>query len=194
MPQVLDFFFFTGSTYTYLTVNRIEALAAQAGVTVRWRPYNLRALAVPGIKFFPDGAPKTRYMWRDLERRAKRYGMPFTAPPPYPVDPDLKALRIATVAAVDGWCAPLMKAQYAAWFLHGKAPGVDQNTEETLASLGHKPAEVLERALSDETTAMLEREVADARGFGIWGSPHFVVGQEMFWGDDRLEDALDWAR
>src|SRR5215210_8022041 len=105
MAQALDFFFFPGSTYTYLTANRIEVVAQDAGVPLRWRPFSVRAvMREMNNTPFPEGSPKTRYMWRDIERRAARYGIPFMRPSRYPVDPDQQTLRIALVAADEGWC------------------------------------------------------------------------------------------
>ncbi len=191
----ISFFYFPGSAYTYLTVNRIEARAREAGVTVRWRPYNLRLfLRESGTVPFPSGSSKERYMWRDLERRARRLNVPYTSPPPYPVDPDLKALRVAKLAALEGWAPEFMKAHYRAWFLDGKPPGVGTNTEYVLVGLGHDPQSVLARAEADEVTKRIDSEVAEARRLGLFGSPHFIVGDEVFWGDDRLEEALAWAK
>ncbi|MBM0204444.1 DsbA family protein [Micromonospora sp. STR1s_5] len=193
MPE-MDFWFFHGSTYTYLTVNRIEEAAGRAGISVRWRPYNLRVfLRETGVTFFPPGSSKAEYMWRDLERRAERLGIPFNGRPPYPVDPDLKAFRVATLAAREGWAPAYMKAHYRSWFLDGKAPGAEEHTEEVLDSLGRDSQAVLAATHTDEITALIDAEVAEARRLKLWGSPHFVVGGEVFWGDDRLEDALEWA-
>ncbi len=84
----LDFYYFPASTYTYLTVNRIEERAAKAQVDVRWRPYNLRLfLRETGTTPFPRGSAKEQHMWRDLERRAERLDIPFTAPLPTPSIP-----------------------------------------------------------------------------------------------------------
>jgi 2-hydroxychromene-2-carboxylate isomerase len=96
----LDFCFFTGSTYTYLTVNRIEHLAHEAGVLVHWRPFNLRViLNETGMTPFPSDTAKRRYMWRDIQRRATSLGIPYAQKPQYPVDPTLISLRVAMIAA-----------------------------------------------------------------------------------------------
>lgn len=195
MAQMLDFFFFTGSTYTYLTVNRIEHVAEDAGVQVRWRPFSVRAIMREmGNIPFPEGSPKTRYMWRDIERRAARYGIPFASPPPYPVDPDQQALRVALAAADEGWCPAFLKESYRAWFLEKKAPGVGSNTVEVIKAVSRDPDEVIARADSPEMHEAVLRETQAARELGIFGSPTFAVGDEIFWGDDRLEDAIAFAK
>ncbi|WIJ25824.1 DsbA family protein [Devosia sp. RR2S18] len=104
MPGTLDVFYFPGSTYTYLSALRGAALAEQSGLILRWRPFNVRAIMVEmdNIPFAKKPA-KAAYMWRAIERRAKRYGLPWAGQPPYPVDPELKALRMATVATLEGY-------------------------------------------------------------------------------------------
>ena len=105
MMRSIDFFYFPSSTYTYLTVNRISALAAESEITVRWRPYNLRAiLRETGVVPYPADTAKSRYMWKDLARQAAIRGIAFPpTPPPYPSDPELLNLRMALVAEEQGW-------------------------------------------------------------------------------------------
>ena len=105
MSNQLEFFFFYGSTYTYLSVMRIEQVAAEAGVNVHWRPFNVREIMIEQNNIpFRDKPVKMRYMWRDIERRAARYGIPFRGIPTYPVDPEYLANRVGVVAAIEGWC------------------------------------------------------------------------------------------
>ncbi len=190
----LDFYFFPGSTYTYLTVNRIDQLARQAGVSVEWRPYNLRAILLETkVNPFPPGSAKRRYMWRDIERRALTLGIPYTREPRHPVDPTLISLRVAMVAAREGWCREFTKAYYDAWFGEDRPAGLDDNMPGLLASLGRDPDVVLAKANAESFAADLEASADEARRLGLFGSPHFVVRGEVFWGDDRLEDALNWA-
>ena len=194
MSQTFDFFFFYGSIYTYLAVMRIEKLAASAGLAVHWRPFNLREILVEQSNTgFVKNATRMKYCWRDVERRALRHGLEFRAQPPYPVDPDLLALRVEIVAASEGWCADYTKATYRAWFLEHKPPGVGGNTEDVLSRLKKPVKDVLARASSADTTEALNRQTAAAREFGIFGSPNVVVGTELYWGDDRLEEAVEYA-
>ena len=195
MSASIDFFFFYGSTYTYLSVMRIEQAAAEAGVDVNWRPFNVRAimLEMDNIPFATKPA-KAAYMWRDLERRAARYGIDYRRQPQYPVDPDLLANRVGVLAADEGWCPDYTKASYRAWFLEDRPLGVDDNVEHVLRSLDKDPAAVIDAANADDTVQRLEDETAAARALGIFGSPTFAVDGEIFWGDDRLEDALAWSK
>jgi 2-hydroxychromene-2-carboxylate isomerase len=125
-------------------------------------------------------------------RRAAKHGIPFTEPPGYPVDPDLLANRVGLVAAEQGWCPEYTKASYPAWFLENKPIGVGTNTQAVLRSLEKDPKEIIERANSEEIIARYAEETDVTRQLGIFGTPTFVVNGEIFWGDDRLEDALEW--
>lgn len=190
----MDFFFFIGSTYTYLSVNRVEAAAAARGIAVRWRPFDVRAIMIEQNNRPFVGKPvKLAYMWRDLERRARRHGLPFQSVPAYPVDPDGLAGLVATVAGREGWCSEFVRLTYRQWFLEDLPPGEPDHLRSALTELGRNPDELIARATSDENRALYASETDAARALGMFGSPTFVVGREIFWGDDRLEDALDWA-
>jgi 2-hydroxychromene-2-carboxylate isomerase len=190
----IDFFLFYSSTYTYLAVERVERLASAAGVAVRWRPFDLRRIMTEMNNIPFRGKPvKTRYMWRDLERRAALHGVPFARPPVYPADPDLLATRVGLVAAEQGWCPEYSRATYGAWFLEDRGPGMGENTAAVVASLGRDPEEAIAAAGSERIGRRLAEETDAARSLGVFGSPTFAVGGEIFWGDDRLEEALDWA-
>lgn len=195
MRNTLDFFFFIGSTYTYLTVNRIEALAEREGVAFRWRPFNVRALMIEQNNRPFVGKPvKLKYMWRDVERRAGNYGVPFRAIPPYPVDMDDLANRVGIVAAGQGWCPEYTRAVYRSWFLDGIDPGDLDGLTRVLSGLGRDPDSVLAEANAQGARERYIAETDSARKLGIFGSPTFVYGEEIFWGDDRLEDAVRWAK
>lgn len=188
----MDFFFSYFSTYTYLSVMRIEALAQKARVPVNWRPFHLRTITTEQNNRPFVGKPvKMKYMWRDLERRAAQHGLEFNGIPPYPVDADL-AHRVGTVAAMDAWCPAFSKAVYRHWFVDHIPPVDPEHLRRVVASLGKDPDQVMAQAESDEVRDRLLKETDTARSLGIFGSPTFSVGGEIFWGDDRLEVALDW--
>ena len=194
MAGQLDLFFFCGSTYTYLTVMRVEEAAARAGVEVRWRPFNVREIMIEQDNIpFRDKPVKMRYMWRDLERRAARHGIPFDGVPTYPVDPENLSNRVGIIAADEGWCPEYTKATYRAWFLEDKPPGDPEHLRSILAALGKDPEAVIDAAGLREVWDRYDAETDVARSMGIFGSPTFVVGGEIFWGDDRLEEALEWC-
>jgi 2-hydroxychromene-2-carboxylate isomerase len=190
----LEFFFFIGSTYSHLSVHRAEALARAAGVALVWRPFSVRTLMREQNNIPFAGKPvKTAYMWRDLERRARRFGVPFDGIAPYPIDADERANRVATLAAMQGWCPDFTRAAYRAWFLDKQDPGRPEVLARILAGLGRDAAACLEAADGDAVRADYARQTDRARALGLFGSPSFVHGSEVFWGDDRLDDAIAWA-
>jgi 2-hydroxychromene-2-carboxylate isomerase len=136
---------------------------------------------------------KMRYMWRDIERRAARYAIPFNRIPTYPVDPEYLANRVGVLSAVEGWCPAYTKATYREWYLEDKPLGEPDNLIPTLQSQGKDPDAVVSHANSQEIRDKYEAETDLARDMAIFGSPSFAIGSEIFWGYDRLEDALEWC-
>ena len=190
----LDFWYEFASTYSYPAAMRIDRLAEAHGVEIRWRPFLLGPIfAEQDWKTSPFNIypAKGRYMWRDLERICARENLPFVRPDPFPQN-TLLAARIAT--ALDGaQRARFSRAVYAAEFGEGLAIDDRVLLAGILDDLG-LPAETLERAVSDAVKAALKASVAEARRLGVFGAPSFVTADgELFWGDDRLEAALDWA-
>lgn len=195
MSAPIDFWFSIGSTYTYLTVMRIEEVARQSGVALRWRPFNVRAIMLEMNNIpFSTKPIKARYMWRDVERRTAMYGLAWSAIPPYPLKDLPLPNRIALVGAREGWCAAYVTATYRRWFLDGEDASTEPNISASLRDIGQEPARVLELADSEDIKSELLAATDTARELGIFGAPTFAVGEELFWGDDRLSDAIIWHR
>ena len=195
MSRELDFFFYIGSTYTYLSVNRVAKIAAHEGIGLRWRPFHVRAIMIEQNNRPFVGKPvKLKYMWRDVERRAIRYGIPFKSIPDYPVDPEGLANRVAVLAAEEGWCPEYARATYRDWFLENKAPGDPEHLRLMLSRLGKDPDSTISRANGETIRSRYDSETEHAKRLGIFGSPTFVCDTEIFWGDDRFEDAMEWAK
>lgn len=193
----VDFWFTMGSTYTFLTVGRVEDAARAAGVSVRMRPFK-NVLALTGatqLPFLPDTA-KMAYMWRDIGRRAAKHGLQASLPPPYPVPNSVRANRVAVVGLREGWGPGYVRAAYRHWFERGIGSGGEENLRLALADCGQEGeiGRILALAESDEVVQELDRRTEEARDLGLFGSPSFVVGREVFWGDDHLEDAIQWAK
>jgi len=191
----LDFWFEYGSTYTYLSVARSSKAAAATGVQLEWHPFLLAPilteLGMAQGPFRPYPA-KMAYMWRDLERRAQQHGLPYLKPSHYPPNTLLTA-RVGTLAAVEGWCEAFTQSCFNLHWTQDCAIGSEQNLAICLTGLHKNPAEVLARAQAPEIKERLRSATDTARALGLFGSPSFVVDRELFWGDDRLEEALDWA-
>ncbi len=194
-PQV-DFWFTAGSTYTYLSVMRLPAVARETGIAFRWRPFHLGKLFnALGYQPFVGKPAKTAYMWRDIERRAEGYGVPVPpAPPPYPLPDSRRANLLAHLGMREGWGEGFVTASYRRWFMEGLPTGEEPNRSASLREAGQDPEAALARAIAPENDASLQEETDLALRLGLCGSPCFVVGAEVFWGDDRLEDAIAWLR
>ncbi len=191
----IDFFFSFSSTYSYLSVMRAGELAADAGMAMRWRPFRLRTLTQEQNNRPFVGKPvKLKYMWRDVERRAQQHGIAFAGIPPYPVDAEGLAHKVGVLAAMEGWCPEYSRAVYRKWFIDHTDPGDPQGLAEVITALGRDARDVMAHAQSAQVEDRLASETDVARSLGIFGSPTFVVGDEIFWGDDRLEVAIDWCR
>ena len=130
----------------------------------------------------------------DIERRAAMYGIPVQLPAPYPAKQSVVANLVATVGMGEGWGADYVRAAYRRWFQLGQETGSEPNVSESLRDMGQDPKRVIALANSEGTKAALTAETDTARELGIFGSPTFVVDRELFWGDDRLEDAISWRR
>ncbi len=191
----MDFWFSIGSTYSYLSVMRLAEVAAATRITFRWRPFNVRTIMreMENIPF-ANKPVKAAYMWRDIERRSAMYGLGPRLPAPYPLEKLELANRVAIVAAAEGWVADYTRAAYRHWFEEGDPAGSEPNLSRSIEESGHAPARVIELANSPAGTEGLDAATAEARQLGIFGSPTFVVGRELFWGDDRLEDPIGWER
>ena len=193
--RVIDFWFSMASTYTYLTVMRLPGLERSASVRFRWRPFYLGNIFkemnhVP----FADKPAKLAYMWRDIERRASAFGIAAAVPAPYPLKQPILANRIAYLGFQGNWGELFVRSSYRHWFQHGHASGEEPNLSSSLREAGQDPAQVLRMAEDPAIDRALVVETDEARRLGVFGSPSFVVGRELFWGDDRLDDALAWSR
>jgi 2-hydroxychromene-2-carboxylate isomerase len=193
--QPIDFWFFIGSTYSYLTVMRLQQVSDETGIPFRWRPFNVRDIMVEQNNRPFVGKPvKTAYMWRDIERRARMYGLPAAVPVPYPLEESELANRVAVLGTREGWCPEYTRASYARWFQQGQPAGSSPNLEDSLAEIGQDPERVVALAQSEDIGRALDDVTAEATDLGIFGSPTLVVDGELFWGDDRLTDAVSWHR
>jgi 2-hydroxychromene-2-carboxylate isomerase len=191
----LDFWFDFASTYSYPAAMRIAPLAATAGVTIRFRPFLLGPIfKTQGWDTSPFNLypAKGRYMWRDLERLCVDFGLPFRQPEAFP-QPSLLAARVALVGLAENWGEEFCRAVFRTEF--GEAGRIDDSaTIARLTPFGVDPDHVLAKAQSEPIKTQLRLETQAAQQLGIFGAPTFVTADgELFWGNDRLEQALAWA-
>jgi 2-hydroxychromene-2-carboxylate isomerase len=193
----LDFWFDFASTYSYPAAMRIGPLAADAGVEVTFRPFLLGPIfAAQGWTTSPFNlqAAKGRHMWRDLERLCADLSLRFRRPEPFPQQ-SLLAARVALAGAGMPWGDDFCRGVFHAEFGEGRRIDEATTMRDILASLGLDADAVLATAQSPEIKLRLRQETETAQRLGIFGAPSFVTADgELFWGNDRLERALIWAR
>lgn len=195
--RILDFWFEFASTYSYPAAMRISALAEAQGVTVRWRPFLLGPIfKAQGWDDSPFNIypAKGRYMWRDLERICASLGLPFVKPATFPQNA-LTAARVALVAFRQGWGEDFSRAVYTAEFGENRDIGDNFTIADIINALGHTPDEIIELSRMNVNKDALRAETEEAMRVGVFGAPSFVTADgELFWGNDRLEAALAWAK
>jgi 2-hydroxychromene-2-carboxylate isomerase len=199
MTRAVDFWFDFASTYSYPAAMRISDAADRAGVTVRWRPFLLGPIfKAQGWDTSPFSIyqAKGRYMWRDLERLCGGLDLPFRRPAPFPQN-SLLAARIALTGLAAGavWPEEFCIAVFRAQFGEGRRIDDPATLSAILTVFGVDAATALAAAQSDDNKARLRAQTEEAGRLGIFGAPTFITADgELFWGNDRLEQALEWVR
>ena len=193
-PRV-EFWYEFASTYSYLTAMRIEPLAAEAGVEIVWKPlllgpiFRAQGWDTSPFNIYPA---KGKYMVRDIERLAAARGLPFKLPTPFPQN-SLHAARLAIIGHAEGWGVAFTRAVYEAEFAQGADIGNKRVLVAILARLGFDAEALLARSATDDNKQRLRQRTEEAQELGIFGAPSFLVRGDLFWGDDRLEQALATA-
>ena len=199
MTQAVDFWFDFASTYSYPAAMRITEAADRAGVAVRWRPFLLGPIfKAQGWDTSPFSIyqAKGRYMWRDLERLCGGLDLPFRRPEPFPQN-SLLAARIALAGFSAGavWPEEFCIAVFRAQFGEGRRIDDPATLSAILTVFGVDSASTLAAAQADDNKARLRAQTEEAQQLGIFGAPAFTTPDgELFWGNDRLDQALAWAR
>ncbi|MEQ9519221.1 MAG: 2-hydroxychromene-2-carboxylate isomerase [Parvibaculum sp.] len=194
MPAV-EFWFEFASTYSYPAAMRVGRMAEAQGVELVWRPFLLGPLLFKqGLTDTPFNVfeQKGRYMWRDLERIAMAEGLPFKKPSHFPQN-GLLASRLTLVGLKEGWGPDFVRAVYQANFAKGAIISEVSVLAEILDTLGQDSARILEAASTPAIKGALKAQTDLAWEKGIFGAPSILVGDELFWGNDRMEAAFAWA-
>ena len=195
MSKQIDFWFDFASTYSYLSALRIEPLAAARGVTVRWRPFLLGPVFTAmgwndsPFNIYPS---KGRYMWRDMERLCRLYGLPLKKPSRFPRN-GIRPARVICAHADAPWVPDFARAVFSAGFAQDLDIGERGVVAGLLQDLGLDAEALIAAAESPEGKDLLRRQSDEAFKLDIFGAPSFIVDGELFWGNDRLEQALAWA-
>jgi 2-hydroxychromene-2-carboxylate isomerase len=193
-PEI-EFWFDFGSNYSYLSVMRIEDAARRLGVQLAWRPFLLgpifQALGMQNSPFVLQ-KEKGAYVWRDMVRQCRKYGLRWKQPTMFPrlgVLPSRVALLGADQPWVGAFCRRVMELN----FVLDKDINQPDQLTPILAELGLPVADILDQSRQETTKLRLREQTEQARARGIFGAPTFFVGTEMFWGNDRMDDALLFA-
>lgn len=191
----IEFWFEFGSNYSYISVMRIEDDAAKCGVKVVWQPF----LLGPIFKSFGwDTSPfvlqkeKGEYTWKDMERQCHKYGIPWNKPSTFPRAAILP-LRVALIGADQPWMGEYCKKIMQLNFVADQDINSKEAVGQVLEELGLPVEQILHDAQTEQNKFRLRQQTETAQDKGIFGAPMFFVRGEMFWGNDRLDDALAFA-
>ncbi|MDC3109268.1 DsbA family protein [Alphaproteobacteria bacterium] len=191
----IEFWYSIGSTYTYLSTQRLTEIANKKKIEFEWCPFSVRSRMIE-MENVPFMAEKKRdkidYMWRDVQRRANFYGFDAKVPAPYPLKEFDLANKVAILGKDQGWIKEYTILTYKKWFLEHLEPGSEPNLSSTLREIGLDPDKIINLAQADEIEQKYLKNTEMAKNKGIFGSPSFTVENEVFWGDDRCEDAIKW--
>lgn len=194
-PAGIEFWFEFGSNYSYLSVMRIEAAAARLQVPIRWHPFLLgpifRSFGWDTSPFVLQKA-KGDYVWKDMARQCRKFDLPWQRPTTFPRSA-LLPLRVALVGADAPWMGAYCRRIMTLNFAEDREIDAQDVVAEVLGHLGLPAQPLIDEAQSGANKLKLRRQTEAAQAKGIFGAPTFFVGDEMFWGNDRLDDALECA-
>lgn len=192
----IEFWYEFASPYAYVAASRIEGLVAGKKLRVDWRPFLLgpifKTRAHDGSPFQNPGEAQRRYRWRDVQRLCHAAGLKLRTPSTYPRN-GLIAARVALIALDEGWGPDFTRSAYRANFAEDRDIADPAVIAAIVGELGHDGAAVLERAQSPANKQRLVAQGEAAIERGIFGAPSMLVGGELFWGNDRLDQAVAWA-
>ena len=192
--MAFQFWFDFASTYSYPAAMRIESVALSHRVDVEWNAFLLGPVfKAQGWNDSPFNIypAKGKYMWRDLERICDSLSIPFRRPSMFPRN-GLLAARIATRFKSSSWIPDFVRAVYRANFADDLEIGDSAVVADCLAQIGLDANEILSSAKSVESKSLLRSQNDAAAQLNIFGAPSFVANGELFWGNDRLEQAFQW--
>jgi 2-hydroxychromene-2-carboxylate isomerase len=193
MAQQVEFFFDYGSPFSYLADTQLAALERRTGATVVYRPMLLGAVLKETGNASPITVPaKGRYMGVELHRWARRYGVPFAANKFFPIN-TMRLMRGAVAAQHAECFAEYHRAIYPAFWVDGANLGEPGVIRAVLDKAGLNADLILARIEEPDVKEQLRLNTEEAVRRGVFGAPTFFVGEEMFWGNDRLmfvEEAL----
>jgi 2-hydroxychromene-2-carboxylate isomerase len=183
----LEFFWDVGSPYTYLATTQLEGLRKRTGAVVEFRPFLLGGVFKSAGNQLPAAVPnKAVYMLKDLTRWGAHYGVPLKVDAPFPLV-TLLPMRVAIAADLRGKGEPYCHAIFRAYWADGRDVSAPDEVGRVLQTIGLDPKELLEAANTQEVKDKLRANTDEAVARGAFGAPAMFVGEELYWGNDRLE-------
>src|SRR5487761_2453711 len=188
MTKTVEFYFDFGSPYSYLAYKALPAIAAAHGAQIVWRPMLLGGVFKATGNHSPAEVPsKSRWMHQDMQRWAARYGAVFSVNPHFPIN-TLLLMRGAVVMQMRG---PdfhrYMDAVFHAMWAEPRNLGEPAELAAVLRRAGLDADVFLALAYDAAVKEQLKKHTEEAVARGVFGAPTFFVGEEMFWGQDRLD-------
>ncbi len=184
----IEFFWDAVSPYSYLASTRIDALAERTGATIAWRPFLLggvfEATGNPGNRASFGNPAKLRFMMADLKLWARSYGVPLTQPQPFPTN-SMLAGRAALAAPAEK-LVDFSRRVIRAYWGEGRDVSKPEEIVRVATDVGLDGAALIERTQDPAIKDQLRKNTEEAVQRGAFGAPTFFVGQQMFWGNDRL--------
>jgi 2-hydroxychromene-2-carboxylate isomerase len=192
---MIECWFEFGSNYSYLSVMRIEQEAQRRGERVAWRPFLLgpifKSMGWDNSPFVLQQA-KGEYVWQDMPRQCRKYGLPWRQPSQFPRRA-LLPMRVALLGEEQPWMGEYCRRMMRMNFAEDRDIDNPQAVSEALQGLGVAVDDILREAAGDAVKQRLRARTEEAQARRIFGAPMFFVGTDMYWGNDRLDDALNEA-
>ena len=189
MSKAVEFYFDVGSPAAYHAWTQLPRIAREAGAEIEYRPFLLGGVFQATGNRSPMEVPaKGQYMQDDLQRFARRYGVPFAHNPHFPIN-TLTLMRgaIGLQMREPARMVPYVDAVYRAIWVDGKNMNDPATVAKVLQQAGFAPEQLLALASDPAVKDHLKAETQEAVARGVFGAPTFFVGQDMFWGQDRLD-------
>ena len=180
----VEFYFDLSSPYSYLASTQMRALGERAGAEVIWKPMVLFAVfKATGNDMPARVAHKARWMGQDLQRWADHYGVPFRMSSHFPLN-TIKAMRLVLVDPARA--ADVALAGFSAMWAEDRNIGEEPELRRIAEQGGLDPGKALSAIEDPAIKDRLRANTDEAVARGAFGAPTFIVGDELFWGNDRL--------
>ena len=184
----VSFFFDFSSPFAYLAATQIEAVARRAGAAIRWKPFLLgglfKAIGTADVPLLAMSEPKRLLVGLDMLRWAEHHGAPLRFPSRFPMS-SVKALRMV-LQLPDARKAELVHALFRAYWADDRDLADDAVLAAVAGSVGLDGAALLAGTKDEAVKARLKDATEEAQRAGLCGAPSFLVGDLLFWGQDRL--------